>query len=175
MLSSLVDTTLDFVRAHQEWSIPIVFMLAFCESIALVSLLIPATIILWGVGALIGASGMEFWPLWLAAAIGAMLGDWLSYWLGYHYHEPISRSWPLNRNPDLIPRAHRLFERYGVLAVFFGRFFGPLRAIVPLVAGATTMPQVPFQLANISSALAWAALVLAPGTLGAELIEGILN
>ncbi len=174
MLSSLVDTTLDFVRTHQEWAIPIVFMLAFCESIALISLLIPATIILWGVGALIGASGLEFWPLWLAAACGAILGDWLSYWLGYYYHEPIARSWPLNRNPDLVPRAYRLFERYGVLAVFFGRFFGPLRAIVPLVAGATMMPQVPFQLANVSSALTWAALVLAPGALGAELLEGVL-
>ena len=53
-MSSIVDTTLDLVKNHQEWAVPIVFLLAFGESLAFISLLIPATIILWGIGALIG-------------------------------------------------------------------------------------------------------------------------
>lgn len=157
---------LDFVRANEAIAPVIVFALAFGESLAFISLLVPATVILLGIGALIGASGIEFWPLWLAAAIGAALGDWLSYWLGYHYHDPISRMWPLSRYPDLLPRARAFFEKYGVMAVFLGRFFGPLRAAVPLVAGAATMPRIPFQLANWLSAIIWGGVTLAPGAFG---------
>lgn len=165
-IDGLVDPTIAFIKAHESWGPYIVLVLAFCESLAFVSLFIPATIILWGVGAAIGVAGLDFWPLWLAAAVGAALGDWLSYWIGYHYHHQIAGMWPLNRNPQLLPRGHRLFEKYGVMAVFIGRFFGPLRAVVPLIAGTATMPLLPFQLANWSSAFIWAAITLAPGAIG---------
>jgi len=165
MIEGMVEPTIAFIKTHQAWGPYIVMFLAFCESLAFLSLFIPATVILWGVGAAIGAAGLDFWPLWLAAATGAVLGDWLSYWIGYHYHNEIARMWPLNKNPELLPRGHRLFEKYGVMAVFIGRFFGPLRAVVPLIAGTATMPIIPFQLANVSSALIWSAVVLAPGAL----------
>lgn len=166
MIDGLVEPTIAFIKTHQAWGPYIVMFLAFCESLAFLSLIIPATVILWGVGAAIGAAGLDFWPLWLAAACGAILGDWLSYWIGYHYHHQIAQMWPLKNNPELLPRGHRLFEKYGVMAVFIGRFFGPLRAVVPLIAGTATMPLIPFQMANVSSALIWSALMLAPGTLG---------
>jgi membrane protein DedA with SNARE-associated domain len=165
-MEHLVTTILDFIRDHREWAIPIVCALAFGESLALISLVVPATVLLWGIGALIGASGLEFWPIWAAAAVGAALGDWLSYWLGYHFHAQIALMWPLSRHPDLMPRAHQLFEKWGAPGVFIGRFFGPLRAVVPLAAGASRMSPLPFQLANWSSALVWATVTLAPGALG---------
>ena len=92
-LNALAQTVTEYVRAHAEWAPWIVGLLAFGESVALVSLLIPATVILIGIGALIGASGLDFWPIWSGAVIGAALGDSLSYWLGFHYHEPIARLW----------------------------------------------------------------------------------
>ena len=103
-MPEFAQTVLEFLKTHQAWAPPIVFVLAFAESLALVALLVPATVILWGVGALIGAAGLDFWPIWLAAAIGGGLGDWLSYWLGYHYHEQIARMWPIRNYPDLLPR-----------------------------------------------------------------------
>ena len=142
------------------------FALAFGESLAFVSLLLPATAILFGVGGLIGASGIGFWPIWAAAALGAILGDTVSYWLGYHYHRAIARLWPLSRNPDLLPRGEAFFRKWGTAGVFFGRFFGPLRSAVPLVAGICAMPSGRFQFANIVSALVWATGILAPGTIG---------
>ena len=166
MIDGFVEPTIAFIKTHEAWGPYIVLFLAFCESLAFLSLIIPATVILWGVGAAIGVAGLDFWPLWLAAATGAVLGDWLSYWIGYHYHHQIAQMWPLRNNPELLPRGHRLFEKYGVMAVFIGRFFGPLRAVVPLIAGTATMPQIPFQLANVSSALIWSAIMLAPGALG---------
>ena len=174
-MDALISQTIDFLRAHEAWGAPIVLVLAFGESLAVVSLLLPATVVLWAIGALIGAGGLAFWPIWLAAAVGAALGDWLSYWLGVHFHEPIGRSWPLSRHPDLIPRAHALFAKWGVFGVFIGRFFGPLRAIVPLAAGASQMARLPFQLANWSSAFVWATTTLAPGAFGVAWLKDWLG
>ncbi|MBM3608473.1 MAG: DedA family protein [Alphaproteobacteria bacterium] len=157
------------------WAAPIVFVMAFAESLAFVALLVPATVILWGVGAMIGATGIDFWPIWLAAAIGAGLGDWVSYWLGFHYHEQIARMWPLSKYPELMPKAKTFFEKWGAAGVFIGRFFGPLRAAVPLVAGAAQMPRVPFQIANWTSAFVWATVTLAPGAIGAEWLRRWLH
>src|SRR5881409_3540298 len=64
----------DFVRAHQAWAAPIVFLLAFGESLAFISLLIPAWGALVAIGALIGASGISFWPVWFAGGIGRRSG-----------------------------------------------------------------------------------------------------
>lgn len=160
------DTILLFVRIHEAWAAPIVFILAFGESLVLVSLVLPATVILFGVGGLIGASGIGFWPIWLAAALGAAIGDWVSFWLGCHYHVAIGTVWPLSRHPDLLPRGERFFRRWGVAGVFLGRFFGPLRSVMPVVAGICGMPRVPFQIANVTSAIIWATGILVPGSFG---------
>jgi membrane protein DedA with SNARE-associated domain len=159
-----------FVRAHEAWALPIVFALAFGESLAFVSLLVPATVMLVGIGALIGAGGIMFVPVWLAAALGAAFGDWLSYWIGYRFKDAVARVWPLSRYPTLLPRGEDFIRRYGIYAIFLGRFFGPLRASVPLAAGILAMPFWPFQLANFSSALLWAAVLLAPGIFGMKLL-----
>ena len=169
-----ITALLDFVREHQEFAAPIVFLLAFGESLALISLLIPATVMLIGIGALIGASGIDFWPIYFGAVLGAGLGDWVSYWLGRHYHEQIARMWPLSKHPDLLPKGHAFFEKWGWPGVFIGRFFGPLRAIVPLVAGTCEMPKLAFQIANWSSAAVWAALLLGPGSLGLSQMRDML-
>ncbi|HEY0420614.1 MAG TPA: DedA family protein [Acetobacteraceae bacterium] len=168
IIESLVQATLDFIRDHQAWVAPIVLVLAFGESLAFISLLLPATAILFATGGLMAAAGIDFWPVWAAAALGAFLGDWLSYWLGYHFRERISTIWPLSRQPHLLARGHAFFQKWGLAGIFMGRFFGPLRAAVPLVAGICTMPQHHFQLANAASALVWAAGILAPGVLGAS-------
>jgi membrane protein DedA with SNARE-associated domain len=64
-MGNLAHATIAFLQSHAGWAAPVVFVLAFCESFAFVSLIVPATVILFGVGGLIGASGIEFWPVWL--------------------------------------------------------------------------------------------------------------
>jgi membrane protein DedA with SNARE-associated domain len=162
----MVETVLTFLKDHQDWAVPIVFLLAFGESLAFVSLLLPATAVLLAAGGLIGAAGLSFWPIWAAAAVGAIGGDWLSYWLGVRYNRQIARLWPLSRHPAVLARGERFFRRWGTAGVFAGRFFGPLRCVMPLVAGICAMRQVPFQLVNVTSGLVWATGILAPGTLG---------
>jgi len=151
------------VREHAAWAPAIVFALAFGESLAFISLLIPAWGALVAIGALIGPGGVSFWPVWIAAALGAALGDWLSYWIGLKLEYTVAHHWPLSRHPDLIPRGEAFVKKWGAFGIFIGRFFGPLRASVPLVAGIFEMPYWRFQLANFSSAFVWAAVLLTIG------------
>jgi membrane protein DedA with SNARE-associated domain len=157
------DQVIAFVRDNAAWAPPVVFALAFGESLAFISLLTPAWGALVAIGALIGSSGISFWPVWIAAALGAAMGDWLSYWIGLKLEHSVAHIWPLSRHPDLIPRGEAFMKKWGILGIFIGRFFGPLRASVPLIAGIFEMPYWRFQFANFSSAFVWAAVLLTIG------------
>jgi membrane protein DedA with SNARE-associated domain len=165
-IQHLTDTVVAFVRLHEAWAPPVVFLLAFGESLAFLSLLLPATVILFGIGGLIGASGVAFIPVWVAAVVGSILGYAISYWVGLYFKDRIATLWPFSTHPDMLPRGQAFFEKYGAFGVFLGHFFGPLRAVVPVVAGMYAMPQIPFQLANILSSALWSTGVLAPGFIG---------
>jgi membrane protein DedA with SNARE-associated domain len=157
------DQIIAFVRDNAAWGPLIVFALAFGESLAFISLLIPAWGALVAIGALIKTSGISFWPMWIAASLGAAFGDWLSYWIGLKLEHSVAHVWPLSRHPDLIPRGEAFMKKWGIPGIFLGRFFGPLRASVPLIAGIFEMPYWRFQLANFSSAFVWAAVLLTIG------------
>jgi len=165
-----VDQIIAFVRDNAAWAPPIVFALAFGESLAFISLLIPAWGALVAIGALIGPSSINFWPVWIAASLGAACGDWLSYWIGLKLEHSVAHMWPLSRHPDLIPRGEVFMKKWGIPGIFIGRFFGPLRAAVPLVAGIFEMPFWRFQFANFTSAFVWAAVLL---TLGDGISTGL--
>ncbi len=162
-LETYVDAIIAFVRDNAAWAPPIVFALAFGESLAFISLLIPAWGALVAIGALIAAGGINFWPVWVAGALGAAFGDWLSFWIGQKLEHRVAHIWPLSSNPQLLPRGEAFMKRWGAAGIFIGRFFGPLRAVVPLIAGIFEMPFWRFQLANFTSAFVWAAVLLTIG------------
>src|SRR6516162_6465963 len=172
-MEDLTRALAEFVRDHQAWASPIVLLLAFGESLAFISLLIPAWGALVAIGALIGVSGINFFPIWIAGSVGAALGDWLSYWFGYRYKEHVAQMWPLSRYPEILPRGEAFVRRWGVPSIFIGRFFGPLRASVPLAAGIFEMPYLQFQIANFVSALIWAGALLMFGDIIERISEWI--
>lgn len=165
---SHIQDIVAFVRENQAWAPFIVGLLAFGESLAVISFIVPATGILVAIGALMGAADLPFWPVWLGAVIGAICGDWLSYWVGITFKDDVLTRWPLKNYPTAIQRATDFTQRWGAWGVFFGRFSGPLRAFVPLAAGLFAMPQFLFQMANIASAMVWGFVLLAPGDLMAR-------
>src|SRR5262245_45608111 len=171
MFEEYVKLVADFVRDHQAWAAPIVFALAFAESLAFISLLVPA----WGalvlIGTIVQAGGLNFWPIWIAGSIGAALGDWLSYWVGRKLEHTVQTIWPLSRYPDMIPKGEAFIRKWGALGIFIGRFSGPLRASVPLVAGIFAMPWWRFQVANFTSAFVWAATLILIGDVIAKVLQ----
>lgn len=162
-LPAYVTVVVDFVRAHQEWAAPIAFTLALLESLAFLSLLVPSTAILVGISGLIGAAGVEFWPIWFAGGVGGVIGYSISYWLGVYYKEPIFRLWPFSKSPGLVDRSQRFFEKYGAASVFLGHFVGPVRAVIPVIAGSCGLAHWKFEIANVASAFLWITMVLSPG------------
>lgn len=162
-MEDLAQPLLDFIKAHQSWAIAVMFVTAFGESFAFVSLLFPGTTLLIAAGALMQGGTLPYLPVMLGAVLGAVLGDSVSYWIGRRFGGGIARVWPFSRNPELLPSGIRFFARHGGKSVFIGRFLGPLRALIPLAAGIMLMPRRNFWVANVTSALVWAPMLLLVG------------
>jgi membrane protein DedA with SNARE-associated domain len=160
---SYVDAAIAFMRVNQAWLAPAVFVFAFLESLAFVSLLVPSTAILAALGLVIGAGELPFWTPFLAAVAGAFVGDWLSYEIGRRYKNEVKGMWPFTKQPELFERGEAFFRRYGAPGYFGGRFVGPLRAVFPLICGISAMRPLVFQATNAASAVAWAAVYLGAG------------
>lgn len=173
MFEHYVAPIVDFVRTHQAWAAPIVGLLAFAESLAFLSVLVPAWGVLVAVGVMIGAGALPFLPIWIAASVGAALGDWISYWIGWYFKDRVHHMWPLSKNPGMLARGEAFFHRWGALGVVIGRFFGPLRATVPLAAGIFEMPALRFQIANWFSAFLWAWVLLGVGDVGLGAVSAV--
>lgn len=154
---------LQWVNAHPGWAGLVVFVTAFVESLAIVGVIIPGVAILFAIGALIGAGALSFWYMVSWAVAGAVLGDGLSYWIGKRYQTQLTGIWPFTKHPATLQKGIDFFQRYGGKSVAMGRFFGPIRAVIPLVAGMMNMPTSRFVTANILSAIAWAPAYLIPG------------
>ncbi|MFF8798462.1 MULTISPECIES: DedA family protein [unclassified Methylobacterium] len=160
---TIKQSVVAFIEAHRAWAPLVTGVIAFCESLAVLSLLVPATFILLAIGALIGSSDLPLWPMVIGAGIGAGLGDWVSYEVGRYFKEDVKRIWPMSRHPEMTLKAEGFIRRWGSGAVAIGRFIGPARAVVPLVAGSFGVNRLPFQIANWLSAFVWAFVMLAPG------------
>lgn len=163
MTDNLVETVLSLVRQGESWAIPIAFLVAFGESLCFLSIVWPGWAILTGLAFLLAASGVGT-PILiatiLAAGLGGVVGYSISYWVGHYFKDSIGNVWPFTTHPNLIPRGEEFFDEHGLWSVFLGHFVGPVRAVIPVVAGMFSMPQVPFQIANVASAFVWAVWVI---------------
>lgn len=159
----LIDTVLGWISAHPAWAGGVVMLIAFFESLALVGLFLPGAVLMFGVGALVGSDVLPLWPTLAWAAVGAIGGDGVSFWLGKHYHQRIRALWPLRSHPELLAQATNFFYRHGGKSIVLGRFIGPIRPVIPLVAGMLEMPTRRFIPVNAISGVLWAPVYVLPG------------
>ncbi|HED17116.1 MAG TPA: phosphatase PAP2 family protein, partial [Gammaproteobacteria bacterium] len=140
-----------------------IFTTAFLESLLVVGVIVPGAILMILFGALIALDILNGWATLAYAVTGAIAGDSLSFWIGRRYREQLRCMWPLTRYPVLLEKGEAFFTLHGGKSILFGRFVGPVRAVIPTIAGMMDMPPGRFILINIISALAWAPLYLLPG------------
>jgi membrane protein DedA with SNARE-associated domain len=101
-------------------------------------------------------------PLWIGvfASSGAIIGDSIGYLIGRKGGARLfawaGRKFPKHFGPKTIAKAQDLFERRGVIAVFFGRFIALLRILSGPLAGSLHMPYGKFLAANAAGGIAWA-------------------
>jgi membrane protein DedA with SNARE-associated domain len=110
---------------------------------------------------LLASTGLtDPWGVATAAALGAIAGDSLGYAAGRRGGRPLlgraGRRFPRHLGPEQLARAERLLARWGVWAVFFGRFVALLRILAGPVAGALHVPYRKFLVANAAGGLIWA-------------------
>lgn len=164
-MESLITSISEWMSAHPHLAGLGVAFIAFAESLALVGFLLPGAALMFGVGALVGSGVLELWPTLFWSALGAIAGDGVSFWIGKRFHQRIRVMWPFNRYPELIARSTDFFHRHGAKSIVFARFIGPLRPIVPAVAGMLDMPSRSFFVVNVISGVFWAPVYVIPGML----------
>jgi membrane protein DedA with SNARE-associated domain len=164
------ESVLTLVRENREWAFWIALVFALGENLAFVSILIPSTAILMGVGALVATGELSLLPIFLGAALGAIIGSFLSYGIGWRYGAAILRLWPLRNHPEHVERGNAAFLRWGPIAVLIGHFFGPLRAVVFVMAGISRIPLAIFVPVNIVGCIGWAYLTPLVGEVAGHVI-----
>ena len=110
---------------------------------------------------LLAATGVTSpWGVAVAAALGAILGDSIGYAIGRRGGRPLlerlGRRFPRHLGPAHLVRAEQMFARWGVWAVFFGRFVALLRILAGPLAGALRVPYRKFLIANATGGIVWA-------------------
>ena len=164
-MAALFAAIVDLVSTHPHLAYAAVFLLALSEAMPIVGTVVPGSTLILGISALAPRGMVQLWPLLIAAILGAIAGDALSFWLGRRYHRGILVRWPLSRYPQLVAHSETFFRRYGSFSVFLARFTPAVRAFVPLVAGIFQMGTLRFYVANVLSAIVWAPLHVFPGVL----------
>jgi membrane protein DedA with SNARE-associated domain len=160
-----IQPILDWIRLHPGLAGFAVFLISLSESLAIVGLVVPGVVMMTAIGAMMGSGILPFWETLMWAILGAIAGDGISYWLGYYYHDRLRLVWPFKQFPGLLARGENFFRNHGGKSIIFGRFVGPVRPMIPVIAGMMDMTPNKFLLFNILSAIVWAPLYSLPGIL----------
>jgi undecaprenyl-diphosphatase len=166
-----INAIVDLVAQHPAWALGMVFLAAIVEAVAVLGILIPGTPVLMAVAGAAAMAGQPMLPFLALSVIGAVIGDFLSFWVGKRFSVRLREVWPFACRPALMANAERFFDRYGTYSVALCRFVPVLRSTVPLVAGMAGMRQRRFVLANVTSAFVWAPAHIYPAQLAGLSID----
>lgn len=125
----------------------------------------PAETILIAVVGLISQKALHVPVIWIgvAAALAAIIGDSIGFGIGHKWGRPLftwlGRKFPKHFGPDHLGYAERVFQRWGMVAVFFGRFVALLRTFAGPIAGTLKMPYYKFLIANVAGGIVWAGAI----------------
>jgi membrane protein DedA with SNARE-associated domain len=170
-VTSFIDPLIAFVSANAWLAYLTLFLAALLEAVPVFGSVIPGSTIILALSALVPGGQLQFGWVLAAATAGALFGDGSAFWVGHRAKREILSSWPLSNYPRVIAQSEAFFHRWGTLAVFFGRFVPPIRAFVPITAGALGMPPSRFYPVSIAAILLWAPAHVLPGVLAVSALH----
>lgn len=153
------------------FTLMVIALVAFLESLALVGLLLPGTVMMASIGALIGSGQVDFYLAWAAGIVGCLLGDWISYFIGRAFKGPLHRWSFLKKHKAMLDRTEHALHQHSIFTVLLGRFVGPTRPLVPMVAGMLELPPYKFALPNVIGCVTWPPVYFFPGILAGVAID----
>ena len=160
-----------WMSAHPHWAGLLVGVIAFGESLAVVGILVPGAMILFGLGALVALGALDLTSALVWCSVGAILGDSTSFALGRRYQDHLPSRWPFSHYQALLDRGRRYFREYGVYSVLIARFIGPIRPVLPVVAGMMNMPLRQFVPVMIIAGILWSPAYILPGVVFGHSLE----
>ncbi len=170
-VTSFIDSLVAFVSANAWLGYLTLFLAALLEAVPIVGSVIPGSTIILALSALIPGGELRFEWVLAAAVAGAALGDGTAFWIGHRSQREILSAWPMANYPRVVAQSEAFFHRWGALAVFFARFVPPIRALVPITAGALDMPPLRFYAVNLPAILLWSLEHVLPGVLAVSLLD----
>ena len=170
-MSSYLNPLIGLVSLHAGLAYTAIFLCALLEAVPILGSLIPGSTVILALSALVPTGSLHLTPVLAAAITGALLGDGLAYWIGRISQREVLTSWPMSNYPALVDKSETFFHRYGTLAVFFARFVPPIRAVVPVTAGALGMSPQRFYPVNAAAVLLWACAHVLSGALAGSAAE----
>jgi membrane protein DedA with SNARE-associated domain len=170
-VTSFIDQLIAFVSAHAGLAYLTIFLAALLEAVPIVGSVIPGSTIILTLSALVPGGELDIVGVFAAAIAGAALGDGTAFWIGHRSQREILSAWPMSRYPGVVAQSEAFFHRWGALAVFFARFVPPIRAFVPITAGALGMAPLRFYPINIAAILLWAPAHILPGVLAVSALD----
>ncbi len=165
LFSNYVEPLMVWLHANPNWALFFTFLISFSESLAIIGSIIPGSLTMTAIGILAGSGVLRIDLTLIIAALGALMGDGASYAIGFFFSDKLSSIWPFNRYPNILGYGNKFFEKHGGKSVLIGRFVGPLRSIIPVIAGMMHMTPLHFFIANFFSAIGWSLLYVLPGYL----------
>ncbi|CAN5197127.1 hypothetical protein BH11PSE10_BH11PSE10_16010 [soil metagenome] len=170
-MQALLQWLIDLVMRAGHWSYAVIFAAAALESAAFLGLFVPGEALVLVSGFLSAQGVLDLDVLLLVVALGAALGDSLGYEMGRQLGRPWAQRYGgrFGVTEERLLRVDGFWARHGAKAVFFGRFIGFARALVPFLAGSSGMRYRVFLLYNALGAGLWAIVfVLLGRALGAS-------
>ena len=166
------DVLAQLLRDHPHWAIFGSFLTSFVESLAIIGAIMPGAVVMSVIGFLVAVSVLDGSWVYCALALGAVLGNVVSYCAGRYFCQYLRALPFFYKNPHLLSGSERFFCRHGGKSIFIGQFLGPMRAVIPLTAGMLEMSPTAFLVVAVPSAIVWSVLYTAPGfLLGALSVE----
>ncbi|MFP1888778.1 DedA family protein [Lonsdalea quercina] len=159
------------VTQSLAYSLLAVLLVAFLESLALVGLLLPGTIMMASLGTLIGSGHLGLYPAWGVGIIGCLLGDWISYYVGWRFKDRLHGWSFVKKHSAYLYRVEKMLHQHHLATILVGRFIGPTRPLIPMVAGMLELPPKRFLVPNIIGCLTWPLVYLMPGILAGVAID----
>ena len=161
-MQAYFNELLPSIQSLGLWGYWLIGLLAFGEALVLTSVFAPGTVVVVLGGALAAQGLYDFGDMIWFVAVGTILGAEASFRIGRRGTNLFQEGRRVFSTAHL-ERGRRFFEKYGAPSIILGHFFGPLRPIMPVVAGLSGMSGGRFFLWNVIGGFAYAILLLGVG------------
>lgn len=161
-IMTYIESSLPYIGTMGDFAYALVFIAALIESLPVIGVFLPGTFLLVFLGYASGEGYLVLWVSIVLAALGAFVGELIGYYIGkygrHFLHDQMK--WLKIAHIDA---AQKYFNAHGGKSIFIGRFIGPIRSVISIVAGMSHMKTSTFNYYNAIGALVWSGCYMTLG------------